>query len=103
MDDDFFCSAAGRKRKRDSTQPGGALLRRTLLVKGWSLGAVHESLEDDRTVPNSSERSRRNRQIVANQVEFCNARLREKELVRIRDTDFTPVNRQQLAGFRLGH
>ena len=34
------------------------------------LGAVHEPFENDGTVPDSGERARRNRQVVAHQIEF---------------------------------
>src|SRR3954454_12306350 len=88
----FFCGATGGKRKRDRAQPGGALLGRTLLVKRWSFSPVHESFEDDRTIANSSQGARGNRQIVANQIEFRDARLRKINLVRMGDADFTSIN-----------
>src|SRR5438067_507250 len=81
IDNDFFSGAAGRERKGNSAQPGGALLRRALLVKRWSFSPVHESFEDNWTIANSSQRARRNRQIVANQIEFRDARLGKINLV----------------------
>src|SRR6185437_16392557 len=95
--------AAGWKRKRDRAQPLGTLLRRTLLIKSRGLGPVHEALENNRTVPNSSQRTRRNRQVITDEIEFRNARLREIKLVGMGDADFTSINREQLAGFRLHH
>ena len=59
--------------------------------------------EDDRTIANSSQRARRNRQIVANQIEFRDARLREIKFLRMGDADLAPINREQLAGFLLRH
>src|SRR6185437_3196073 len=103
VDDDFFCGSSGRKRKRDRTQPTGPLLRRPLLIKSWGFGPVHKPLKNNRTVPNSGQRARRNRQIITDQVEFCYARLREVSLVGMGNTDFTSINREQLAGFVLGH
>src|SRR5258708_441211 len=103
IDNDFFCGASGREGKRHRPQPRGALLRRTLLIKRRSLGAIHEPLKDDRTVPNSSKRAGRNRQIVTNKIEFRDARLREINLVRMGNANFASINREQLAGFLLRH
>src|SRR5437868_10584625 len=101
--DDFFCGASGREGKRHGAQPRRALLRRTLLIERWSLGAIHEPLEDDRTVPDSSKRARRNRQVVTNKIEFRDGRLRKINLVWMCDADFASINREQLAGFLLRH
>src|SRR5437879_13759202 len=79
--DDFFCGAAGWEGKRHGAQPRGALLRRTLLVKGRSLSAVHETLENDGTVPDSCNRARRNRQVVTNKIDLRDLRLRDIDLV----------------------
>src|SRR6266436_10034941 len=101
--DDFFCGAAGWEGKSHGPQPRRALLRRTLLVKGRSLSAVYEPLQDDRTIADSGKRARRNRQVVTSKIELRDARLREINLVRMCDVDFASINREQFAGFLLRH
>ena len=84
IDDDFFRSAARRERERDRSQPRGALRWRALLIKRLAFGAVDESLEDERTIADSGERARRDRQVVADEIEFRElGLLREVQLVRI--------------------
>jgi len=70
IDDDFFRSASRRERERDRSQPQGALRRCSLLIERLTFGAVDVSLEDQRTVADSVERTRRDRQVVANQIQF---------------------------------
>ena len=72
IDDDLLRGSARGKRQCDGSQPGRPLGRRALLIKGLALGPVDETLENDRTIPNSGERARRNRQVVAYQVELRN-------------------------------
>ena len=54
IDNDFFRGAARRKRERDRPQPLGTLRRCALLVEGLAFGAVDVSLEDERTIADSS-------------------------------------------------
>src|SRR5271154_4682696 len=70
IDNDFFRSAARREREGYRPQPLGALRWCALLVEGLAFGAVDVSLEDERTVTDSSERAPRDRQVVANQIQF---------------------------------
>ncbi len=83
---------------------GGPLGGRALLIKRLAFGAVHESLENDRTIPDSGESARRDRQVVANQVEFRELRLPGKiKLVRMRDADLASLDREHLGGFFFSH
>ncbi len=70
IDDDFFRGAARRERQRDGSQPGGPLGGRALLIKRLALGAIDEALENDRTIPDSGQRARRDGQVVADKIEF---------------------------------
>lgn len=70
IDNDFFCRAARREREGYRPQPLGALRWCALLVEGLAFSALDVPLEDERTVPDSSERARRDRQVVANQIQF---------------------------------
>ena len=75
VDDDLFRGAAGRESQRDRSQPRGALRRRALLIEGLTFGAVDEALEHHGTVADSGQRARRDRQVVANQIELGELRL----------------------------
>jgi hypothetical protein len=66
VDNDFFRGASRRKRERYRSQPRGALRWCALLVERLTFGAIDVSLEDKRTIPDSGQRPRRDRQIVAN-------------------------------------
>ena len=70
IDDDLFRGAARRERQRYGSQPRRPLGGRALLIKRLAFGAVDETLENDRTIPDSGERARRDRQVVAHEVEL---------------------------------
>jgi hypothetical protein len=93
IDYNLFRGPARRERERDRSQPRRALRRGALLIKGFSLSAVDEAFENNWTVVDSGERTRRNGKVVADEIEFGNSCLREIELIGMRDADFTPVNR----------
>src|SRR5262249_24610007 len=75
VNDDLFCGAARWKRQSDRSQPRRPFAGSALLIERFALGAIHEALENDRAVLDSAQRPRRNRQIVANQIEFRELRL----------------------------
>ena len=76
IDDDLFRSSARREREGNCSQPWRPLSGRTLLIKRLTLGAVDETLQNNRTILDSGERARRNGQIVAHKIEFRDSRLR---------------------------
>ena len=93
IDYDLFRGPARREGQRDRSQPGRTLRRGTLLIKGFSLSAVDETFENNWTVLDSGERTRRDGKVLADEIEFGNSRVREIKLIGMRDADFTPVNR----------
>ena len=104
IDNDFFRSASRRERERYRSQPRGTLRWCALLIEGLTFGAIDVSLKDKRTVPDSGERARRDRQIVTDQVDFRElCLLREIQLARISNTDLASVDRKQLASVFLSH
>ena len=76
VNDNLFRSSARRERQRNRSQPGGELGRRALLIKGPRLCAPYETLENHRTILDAGEGTRRNRQIVAYEIEFGDLYLR---------------------------
>ena len=69
--------------KRDRSQPRGPVARARASDRTPRLGAVDETLEHERTIPDSGQSARRDRQVVANEVEFRElGLLREIRLVR---------------------
>ena len=104
VDDDFFRCAARRKRQRDGAQPRGPLGGRALLIERLAFGAVDEALEHDRTIADAGESARRDRQVVAHEVELRELRLLgEIRLVGVGDTDLASVDRQNLGCVFLHH
>src|SRR5271166_1752038 len=104
IDNDFFGSASRRERQRCRSQPWRALRWCALLIERLTFSAVDVSLEDKRTIPDSGERARRHRQIVANQVQFRELRLlREIQLVRVGNANLASVDRDQLGSVFLSH
>ena len=104
IDHDFFGSSAGRERQRDRTQPGRPLLWRALLIKRLRLGAVDETFQDNRSILNTRQRTRSDGEIVLNKFELGDFYLRRKvQLLRVRDLDFVPADRQNFAGRFLCH
>ena len=65
VDHDLFRSASGGEGQRDGAQPRGPLFRCPLLKKSLSLGPVHKTFENDRAILNARQRSRPNRQVIA--------------------------------------
>ena len=78
VDDDLLGGAARRERQRHGAQPVRPLLGRALLVERLALGAVDEALEHDRPIADAGERARRDRQVVADEVELESFTSREK-------------------------
>ena len=104
VDHDFFRGASRWERECDSSEPRRALRRCAFLVECLAVGAVDVSLEDDRTVADSSERAGRDRQVVADQVKFRELDLfREVQLAWIADADLVSVDREQLGGIFFRH
>ena len=84
VDDDLFRGAARGKRERHRSQPGGPFRGRALLIERLAFGAVYEALEHDRPVADAGESARRDRQVIAHEVELRElGLLREVRLVRI--------------------
>ncbi len=75
IDHDLFRGAARRERQRYRSQPRRPLGGRALLIKGLAFGAVDEALEHHRTIPDSGQSARRDRQIIADDVELRELRL----------------------------
>ena len=73
------------------------------MVKSLSLGPVDETLENDRTIPDSGERTRSNRKIVADKIEFRDSRLRKIYLVGMRYLDVPFLDGEHRAGGFLCH
>src|ERR1700722_10983354 len=93
IDDDFFRSAARRERERYRSQPRRAPGWCALLIEGLTFGAVDISLEDKRTVADSDQRARRDRQVVADQIQFRELRLfREVKFFRVANPDLVPID-----------
>lgn len=99
----FISRASRRKRQRNGAQPLRMILRRALLVEDLTLGAVDETLQHDGSIANARKRARCDRQIILNELEFGELRVeREVRLVRIRNANLAPVDRQYFF-FSLGH
>ena len=95
IDHDFFRRAAGRKGKRDCSQPGRPFGGRALLIKRLTLGPVYVTFENQRTIPYSTESARRDRQIVADKIEFRELRLPGKIwFLGVGHTDLAALDRQ---------
>ena len=75
MHDYLFRSTARRERERHSPQPRRTVGGRTLLIKRLALGAVNKALENDGTVLYSGQRSGRDREVVANDIQLRKFRL----------------------------
>ena len=73
------------------------------MIKRLSFGAVDKTLENDRTILNSGNRTRSDGQIVAYEIEFRDSCLRKIQLVGMRDTDFTSLKREHRAGRFICH
>jgi hypothetical protein len=74
------------------------------LIESLTFGAIDVSLEDKRTVPDSGERARRDRQVVADHVKFRElCLLREIQFARVSNTDLASIDREQLGSVFLPH
>jgi len=101
---DFFRSASRRECQCDRSQPRRALAGRALLIKRLTFGAVNEPLENERTIANPGKSTRRDGQVVANDVEFREPSLPGKiGFVRVRHADLVSLDREQLGCFFFSH
>src|SRR5262245_54968299 len=97
INDDFFRSATRRKRQRHRAQPRRPLCRCTLLVERLAFGSIDKTFEDERTIANSRKGARRDRKVVADEIQLGELYLFGKvELVRVSHTDLTSVDQQHL-------
>ena len=104
VDHDLFGGAPRWKRERHRAQPRGPLLGRALLVERLALGAVHETLQHDRAIADAAQRAIGDREVVADDVELREPRLRaEIGLARVRDPHLAPVDREDFRRIFLGH
>src|SRR5260370_28787110 len=104
IDHDFLRSASRRECERNCSQPRRAPAGRALLIKRLTFGAVNEPLENQGTIPDSTQSARRDRQIIAEDVKFRQLRLARKiELVRVRHADLASLDGEQLGGFFFPH
>src|SRR5438477_6571256 len=104
IDDDLLRFAARRERQRNGSQPIRPLFGCAFPIKCLCFGAVDETLENQRTISDSSESARRNRQIVAYKIEFREPGLPgEIRLVGVGYRDFASLDRQNLCGDFLLH
>jgi len=104
IDNDFFRGASRRERECYRLQPRWALRWCAFLIERLTFGAIDVALEDKRTVPDTKERARRDRQVVAHQVKFRELGLsREIQLARVSNTDFASVDQEQLGSVFLPH
>src|SRR5580700_49148 len=76
IDNDLFGCSTRWKRQGNGSQPGGALSGRSLLIERFTLGAVDETLENDRTITDSGERARGNGDVVADKFQLRDSCLR---------------------------
>ena len=102
--DDFFGGSPRRKRERDRSQPRRPAFRRALLIERLALGAIHEALEHERPIADPGDRARRDREVILHDVELRELdAAREVRLVRIRDPNLAPFDREHLGRFFLRH
>jgi hypothetical protein len=93
----LLSSASRRKRKRNRANPPRSLGRRTLLIKSFTLSTVYKTLQHNRAIANPNQRSRCNRKIVAHEIKLGELCLLGKvKLVRMRDSNFMPLDREDL-------
>src|SRR5690348_15333093 len=75
----FIGRAPGWKRQSDGAQPLGMILGRTLLIKHLPFGTVDKTLQHDRSIANTGERARYDRQVILDELEFGELRV-EREV-----------------------
>ena len=100
---DFFGGPARWETERDHLYPVGPRFRRALLIEKLTAGAVRIADEDVRTPARALERARRNREVIAREIELGMAALREQYLGGIRDRDLAAGNLQQFLFLRRRH
>src|SRR4051812_37623437 len=104
VDDDLLGGAPGREGERDRSQPLRPLVRRSLLIKGLGFGAIHEPLQHERPIPDSTHGARRDGEEVPDDVQLRELRLPgEVRLGRVSDLNVAPIQRQDLGGLRFRH
>ena len=82
----------------------GRLVGCPLLVERLALGAVDEALQDDRAIADAGQRSRRDGEVVADEVELAELCLaREIRLVGVGDADLATIDREHRRFRFLGH
>ena len=87
---DLLRDAARREAQLDHIDPGRAALGRALLIEVLAFDAVGIAHEHVRAAAGAAQRSFRDGDVVAREVELGVLRLREQHLVRVRDRDFPP-------------
>jgi hypothetical protein len=70
IDYDLLGGAARRKSEGNRSQPLRPIRRCAFLVEGLAFGTIHEALENQRTVSDSAESTRRDGKKIANYIEF---------------------------------
>jgi hypothetical protein len=74
------------------------------LIERLAFGTVDEAFENERTILDASESARRDRQIVAHEIEFRELRLLRKiQLLGMGHLDLAPLDRQDLGCVSLQH
>ena len=92
----LFCRPTRWKRQRDHLDPWWSRLRRALLKEEIALDAVRIAHEDVGSAARALQRSWRDGDVIARQIELCVAGLRKQHLVRIRDRDPATRNSETL-------
>src|SRR5262249_34415326 len=100
---DLLRRAARGKAQLDHLDPRWAAPGRALLVEVLAVDALRVANEHVGTATNPAERSLRDGDVVADQIELGVLRLREQELVRVGDRKLTPGEQQDLSVAVSGH
>ena len=94
----LFRGASGGKRQGYCAQPGWAFGGRALLIESLFFRSVDESLKNDRPVADAIESAGSDGQVIADDIELGELHLpRKVRLLWTGDTDFPPVDGQQLS------
>jgi len=104
VDDDLLGGSPRREAERHRAQPLGSIVRRALLIERLAVGAVDEPLEHDGPIANTEQGTRRDREVIADEIELRDLRLAVKySLLRVRDLDLAALDREDLRRFFLCH
>src|SRR5688572_22824661 len=95
---DLLRDVARREPERDHIDPWRPALGRALLIEVLAFDAVGIAHEHVRSSASAAQRSVRYGDVVASEVELGVLRLREQQLVRVRDRDF-PTGESKSFGF----